>query len=100
MWDGQGACKDFETYWPFTHHIRTNKDFVKQGKSIKFEERECNTSYDVRALFTSVPVDPGINIIKKKLEQDADLPNRTSMPIPNIIALLGFCLKNTFPVPG
>ena len=28
------------------------------------------TSYDVKALFTSVPVDPSINIVKQKLLKD------------------------------
>ena len=27
-------------------------------------------SYDVNALFTSIPIDPAINIIKKHLEED------------------------------
>ena len=28
------------------------------------------TSYDVKVLFTSVPMDPSINIVKQKLQQD------------------------------
>ena len=54
------------------------------------------TSYDVKALITFVPVYPAVNTIKNKLEQNAKLPIRASMSIPNIIALLGFCLKNIY----
>ena len=54
------------------------------------------TPYDVKALFTSVPVDPSINIVKHKLLQDPTLPQRTSMSIQQIITLLEFCLRNTY----
>ena len=35
-------------------------------------------------------------IIRNKLEQDTDLPNRSIMTTDNIIELLGFCLNNTY----
>ena len=53
-------------------------------------------SYDVKALFTSVTIGPAINIIKKHLEQDKELQQRTTMTVNNIICLLELCLKNTY----
>ena len=53
------------------------------------------SSYNVKALFTSVPVDPALNIIHKKL-QHTTIPNRTPLSILNILFLLSFCLKSTF----
>ena len=41
--------------------------FVEQAKHITLAPGECLSSYDVSALFTSVPVDPGLNIIKDLL---------------------------------
>ena len=35
---------------------------------------ECMSSYDVKALFTSVPVDPTLDIICYKLQQGTLLP--------------------------
>ena len=52
------------------------------------------TSYDVKALFTSVPVDPSINIVKHKLFQDPTLAQRTNISIQHIATLLKFCLNN------
>ena len=52
-------------------------------------------SYDVSALFTSIPIDPDIKIIQKHLEDDKDLSNRTSMTVNHVICLLEFCLRNT-----
>ena len=48
------------------------------------------------ALFTSVPVDPTLNIIKDLLEKDHTLKERTVMEVSDIILLLEFCLKNTY----
>ena len=53
-------------------------------------------SYDVSALFTSIPTEPTINIIKKHLEEDKELHNRTSMTVKHISCLLEFSLKNTY----
>ena len=52
-------------------------------------------SYDVKALFTSVPTTPATNIIKKLLEQDHKLQQGTSMSTESIICLLEFCLNST-----
>ena len=52
------------------HHTTSTQDFVEQVKQIKLEPGECLSSYDVSALFTSVPIDPALNIIKDLLDKD------------------------------
>ena len=37
-------------------------------------------SYDVAALFTSIPVKPAIEVVKKKLEQDTELHQEPPCP--------------------
>ena len=78
------------------HHITSTQDFVEQVKQIILEPGECLSSYDVSALFTSVPIDPALNIIKDLLEKDTILKERTVMEVGDIILLLEFCLKNTY----
>ena len=53
-------------------------------------------SFDVKALFTSVPIQPAIQVIKKLLEEDQDLKQRTSMSVDHIECLLEFCLRSTY----
>ena len=77
-------------------HVHNSKQFADEIKEMKLEEGECITSYDVTALFTSIPVPSALDIIKRKLEQDADLPSRIIMTADTIIELLGFCLNNTY----
>ena len=78
------------------HHITSTQDFVEQANQIKLEPGECLSSYDVSALFTSVPIDPPLNIIKDLLDKDTTLKERTVMEVSDIILLLEFCLKNTY----
>ena len=79
-----------------SHHLKNTKDFIDQIKDIKLLLDETIISYDIKALFTSVPIQPVINIIKKKLENDKDLKLRTSMSIQHIISLIEYCLKSTY----
>ena len=65
-------------------------------QGIKLQSDQCMVSYDVKALFTSVPIQPGINIIKKLLDEDKELQQRTTMTVNNITCLLKFYLKSTY----
>ena len=78
------------------HHINSIHDFVEQVKHINLAPGECLSSYDVSALFTSVPVNPALKVIKDLLEKDSTLIVRTVLPVEDIILLLEFCLKTTF----
>ena len=78
------------------HHIHNTIDFVQQIKEVKLKKEESLVSYDVTALFTSVPIPPVLKIIEEKLEEDKDLPRRTNMNTRHIIKLLEFCLRSTY----
>ena len=77
------------------HHVHNTKDFVDEIKEVKMEPGECITSYDVQALFTSVPITPVLEIIKERLTNDKELHKRTTMSVNHIIKLLEFCLNST-----
>ena len=70
------------------YHINSTQDFVEQAKHITLAPGECLSSYDVSALFPSVPVDPAPNIIKDLLQKDHTLKERTVMEVSDIILLL------------
>ena len=78
------------------NHINSTQDFVEQVKHITLGPGECLSSYVASALFTSVPIDPALNIIKDLLEKDNTLKERTVLAVNDIILLLEFCLKNTY----
>ena len=78
------------------HHVMNNLEFLESIKGIQLQPEECMVSYDVEALFTSVPVEESISIIENLLEEDKDLHQRTAMSVNQIICLLKFCLNTTY----
>ena len=78
------------------HHIKSTQDFVEQVRHIPLVPGECLSSYDVSALFTSVPINPALKVIKGLLEKDHTLKDRSVMGVNDIFLLLEFCLKNTY----
>ena len=77
------------------HHIQSTSDFVSKVREVTLLPGECLSSYNVTALFTSVPIDQALNVIKDLLEKDETLSNRSVLSVQNITELLGFCLHNT-----
>ena len=78
------------------YHVHNNQEFLHQLQEQKLGPDDIIMSYDVKALFTSVPIQPSIDIITKLLEKDPSLQNRTSMNIRQITSLLEFCLRSTY----
>ena len=71
------------------HHIQSARDFLSKVREVTLLPGECSSSYDVTALFTSVPIDPALNVIKDLLEEDESLSNKTVLSVQNITELLG-----------
>ena len=78
------------------HHIHNNQDFLEHLKGIQLAPDEVMMSYDVKALFTSVPITPALDVIEKLLKEDPGLQSRTSMSTQHIMDLLEFCLRSTY----
>ena len=78
------------------YHVHNTKDFIQQLKCIHLQKDESFMSYDVKALFTSVPIQSAIDIMKQYLEEDRELQQRTSVTMSHITCLLEFCLKSTY----
>ena len=75
------------------YHAQNTQDFIQHIQDIKLEEEQCIMSYDVKALFTSVPIQPATSIITKLLLEDLELQQRTSLSVDNIASLLKFLTK-------
>ena len=52
------------------YHVPNTMDFIQRMKTIKLQQDECISSYDVMELFRSVPLDPVSRILKEKLEEE------------------------------
>ena len=78
------------------YQVQNNQEFLHELKDQTLGPEDIIMSYDVKALFTSVPIQLAIDIIVKLLEKDPALQQRTSMTIRQITSLLEFCLRSTY----
>ena len=70
--------------------------FVQMVKGEKIGPEEKLVSFDVESLFANVPVKESIAIIKRRLQQDTTIEERTSLSRNTIVDLLDLCLKSTY----
>ena len=60
------------------------------------EADETLVSFDVTLLFTNVPTDEAAEVIQRKLMEEGDLVEMTSLSLERITELLQLCLKSVY----
>ena len=60
------------------------------------EEGEIFNSHDVVSLFTNTPINESLDVIKKRLQNDKSLKQRTLLSVDDVIELLRFVLTTTY----
>ena len=78
------------------HSVKNSKELVDKLKGLVVPPGQKLVSYDVKTLFTSVPVDQALNVIERKLRQDLTLPDRSELNVDQLIQLLEYCLTTTY----
>ncbi|XP_072043052.1 uncharacterized protein [Amphiura filiformis] len=78
------------------YHIKNTLDFVEKIRGISLSDEEEMVSYDVTALFTSVPVEEALDTIHARLERDTTLHERTNLDPSQVVELLRFVLTTTY----
>ena len=76
--------------------VKNSAHFVEKISSVKIDSNDCLVSFDVKSLFTQVPVRDALVIIKDRLEHDESLSNRTAMTPQQVCSLTELCLKSTY----
>ncbi|KAI8479817.1 hypothetical protein Bbelb_424380 [Branchiostoma belcheri] len=64
--------------------------------TILVEEDEMFLSHDVVSLFTNTPIPETLGIIRRRLQGDKELKNRTNLEVEDIIELLSFIVTTTY----
>ena len=80
------------------HHITNTQVFVEKISDLKFDPDESIVSFDVSALFTSIPVKEALEVVKELLERDDSWKSgeAENLKTEDVIQLLDFCLSTTY----
>lgn len=77
-------------------YIKNSSHFVQTLDSISMCVSDLMVSFDVKSLFTRVPIPEALQIIETRLLSDDTLEDRTMMSPPTICHLVELCLSSTY----
>ena len=78
------------------HTVKNSKEFVDFVTTQRIEKDEQIVSFDVTSLFTSIPVDFALEIVKFELENTDVWSEHTKLTAKQIYDQVKFVLKNSF----
>ena len=78
------------------HHIKNSGDFIKKIKDLEVTPGRKMVSFDVTALFTSIPIADAIQATKEHMEKDTSWTKKTKLTKDDILELLRICLGTTY----
>ena len=76
--------------------MRNSRHFVEVMRNLRVEEDEVLVSFNVSSLFTTVPVDKTVQVIRDRLQNDRTLSDRTTLSPNRVAELLEVWLKSTY----
>ena len=78
------------------HHLKNSKDLKDKLKNKVITSDRILISHDIVSLFTNVPIQEALNVIKTRLENDTTLKDRTNLDVHDIMDLLQFVCSKTY----
>ena len=76
-------------------YIKNSAHFVEKISNAPINSNQM-VSLDVVSLFTKVPVDETLIVVREKLTADPSLEERTCIPVDNLMEMLTFCVETTY----
>ena len=78
------------------YSIKNAKDFVQKMKEKNISKDLKMISFDVAALYPSVPQEEALNLFEECLRGDENLKKKTPIPAKELMLLFRTCLKKTY----
>ena len=78
------------------HAVKNSKDFVDKIQSMSIPNNHKMISFDVVALYPSVPQEEALEVFEECLMSDVELKSKTNIPVKDLMKLFRTCLKRTY----
>ncbi|XP_078352246.1 uncharacterized protein LOC144636924 [Oculina patagonica] len=76
--------------------VKNSVSFVEKIRTLTVNPDEIFVSFDVVSLFTCIPSNLAVEVVKERLYSDSSSSERTNLSVENIIKLLEFVLDSNF----
>ena len=76
--------------------VKNSSHFVGKVNKLQVPNSTMMISFDVKSLFTNVPILEALHVIRRQLESDDTLPSRSTLSTSSIVELLHICLTTTY----
>jgi hypothetical protein len=76
--------------------MKNSEHLVKLIKAINLQNENCLVSFDVFSLFTNIPVEEVLQVIRNRLNKDPTFPEHSSLQVEDVVELLDICLTTTY----
>ena len=76
--------------------VRNFTAFVERIRGLQSTPQDILVSFDVKKLFTQVPVEVALTVVEERLYKDPYLSDSTSIPVPQFVELTSHCLRFKF----
>ena len=76
--------------------VKNSTAFVDKLREVQTTPQDNMVSFDVKNLFTQVPIDIALRVVREKLTSDQTLTERTSIPAPQLVELVELCLRSSY----
>ena len=95
-----GRILRFQLLSPLADHngytVKNSMVFVDKLREVQTTPQDHMVSFDVKNLFTQVPIDEALRMVREKLTSDQTLTERTSIPAPQLVELVELCLRSSY----
>ena len=76
--------------------VKNSTAFVDRVRGMEITPQDRLVSFDVKNLFTQVPVEEALKVVEERLTKDQSLGDRTSIPVPQLVELTSLCLRSNY----
>jgi hypothetical protein len=73
--------------------VKISEHFITSIKDVNLQNEDSLVSFDVISLFTNVPVEEVLQVIRNKLGTNSSFPEHSPLQVEDVLELLDICLK-------